>query len=177
MDNVWFVGITGSVIGSIIVIGFAKLFARFARSRGATLPDWKTIILSITVSTILFMFGHILQAASQLILFEPEKQGLVLLALVRKHYPVLTLTILFGMSLLPGVATGLSACIGRSLGERIVYAIVWAIFSMSILDTIIFFSLVQQTEDIKDYYFGIISNIVGCPVTGMGVAHILMYEP
>jgi hypothetical protein len=134
-------------------------------------------ILSIAVSTIVFIFGTILQNAVQ-ILFEADETGAMFFTLLRRYHPSILLLTIFTGNFLPGIVTGLISTTGSSLRERIWFAIVAAIVSLSILDTIIFFfappvSLqagrfqLSTYAELRTYYFSLLSNLVGAPVAGI----------
>jgi hypothetical protein len=163
MHSSLFEGITGSLIASIIFLMITWFFTWLVRYRLAIQHIWKIRLLSITVSTIIFIFGILLKWAVQTV-FEPEKLIFEVIVLARKNDPLLFLVCLSLQGLFPGIITGLSSSAGQSLGYRIGYAMLAAIFSLSIWDTISFFFMrawlpeLENTDskvfiEIGHYYF------------------------
>jgi hypothetical protein len=172
MDNTWFVSISCSVIAAVIVAVVAKVFK----------PRWKIAIFSIFVSTVLFIFGSILQVAVQIV-FEPDNPAWAIIPILLKDHTNIVLFLLFVLNLIPGIITGVGCSIGRSLNQHILYAIVSAIVSLSICDTIFFFYtrrsyLQSEIPEIKVYadfgfyYFSLLSNVLGGPVAGILIGYL-----
>ncbi|MCO6413246.1 MAG: hypothetical protein J5I92_10915 [Thiogranum sp.] len=180
MDNPWTIGIGCSLIAAAIWYFLEKVFRRLAdRSGQITASNWKIRVFAIIVSTLLFMFGNILQPAVQELL-EPDHIHWNLIKLMREHLPGTLLLLLFVGGLLPGIITGLGAAKGRSLNQRIWFGISSAVIALVILDTVAFFhnrnSFLQSEvveframADFGNYYFSLLSNVFGGVVAGLVV--------
>jgi hypothetical protein len=147
------------------------------RSIRATWPDRKIGVFSVSVSTVLFMFGTILQPAVQR-LVEPENLNWKTMEICREHAPEFLLVTLLTAGVLPGIVTGLLCASGRSLNRRISLAIVSTIVSLSIFDSIFFFSLrrllleseipeIRTLAHFGNYYFALLSNLFGGAAAGL----------
>ena len=178
MINPWFIGISSSVIATAIWYILAKIFKRLVLRSGRTTPFRKRLIIfSISLSTLLFIFGNILQPAVQR-LVEPDNVSWRVIEALREHYPALLMVTLFVCGLLPGIITGLGCAKGHSLNQRIWFAIVSAIVSLSILDSVFFFLFrrslleskiteIQSLAHFGNYYFCLLSNLFGGAAAGL----------
>jgi hypothetical protein len=135
------------------------------------------VIFSISVSTLLFIFGNILQPAVQK-LVEPDNVGWRLFEILRENSPVYLLGVLFVAGFLPGIITGLGCAKGHSLNQRIGFAVVSAIVSLSILDSVLSFYLrsfyleseipeIRSLANFGNYYFSLLSNLFGGSAAGL----------
>lgn len=178
MISPWFIGISTSVIAAAIWYILAKTFQRLAlRSVRTTPSDKRLMIFSVSVSTLLFIFGNILQPAVKR-LVEPDSINWRVIEASRELCPELLIVTLFVCGLLPGIITGLGCAKGRSLNQRIWFAVVSAIVSLSILDSAVFFffrrsfveskiSEIQSLAHFGNYYFSLLSNLFGGAAAGL----------
>jgi len=121
------------------------------RSTWRIRSDRRIKLFSVSVSTMLLMFGPILQFAVQK-LVEPESTGWRILEVSREHVPWVLLASLLVSGLLPGLIMELGCARGRSLNQRIWSAIILTIVSLSILDSAVFLP-----------FRGLLSESIVCP--------------
>ena len=179
MNNPWVIGIGASLTACLIWYLLGKCI-HFAVSASASTPhDWRVWLFAVVSSMVLFVFGNILQPAVQWFL-EPGNPKWTLIGVAREQLPGLTLFLLFVSAALPGIVTG-SICVrGRTLGQRIGFAMVAAVVSLSVLDALAFFPLrsyfvdspypeMQAAVQMGNFYFSLISNITGGAIAGLVV--------
>ena len=166
-------GIVGSIIATAIICIARKLFQWFPKPSISNIQLNKVILISsIFISTLVFVFGNILEPAV-LWLFEPDKINYNFGKIYLKQFPQYFFLSLFLASRIPGIITGYCCTIGRSLSQRIWFASISAIISLSIFDFILFFvhsSFLTQPKILLYFninYFSLLSNIFGGPIAGL----------
>src|ERR1700730_18055251 len=105
MGDPWVQSIGGSLIAALIVS-----LAVFA------LRHRREALFSISVSTVIFAFGNILEPAAKYVLEGPEAVKDVFLAneLIRLHSPAIFIVFILICGLIPGILTGIFIIKARS---------------------------------------------------------------
>lgn len=178
--------VTGTVAGLIAttIWAFLNVFFKrfFSGTGGKTKQDKKVLFFAVTISSVVFIFGCILQPALQ-DLFDPENSLWWVLKILRDKRPDLLILLLFVSCILPGIVTGVFCVKGRTLNQRIIFAAISAVVSLSILDSISFFYArntilksgipeLIKLSNFGQYYFSLLSNILGGPIAGLIVGYV-----
>jgi hypothetical protein len=184
MKDTLILGIISSLIAAAILFSIKKCFQWFSKSSISGIHlDKRILIFSISISTLVFVFGSILQVIMHWVL-EPNNIILEIFKTLRMQFPRFFVIDLFTVSLLPGIITGYCCARGRSLSQRIWFAIISALISLSIFDSVLFFvnphfllmkgtMLVEpMLYSISDFYFSLLCNILGGPIAGLIIGSI-----
>jgi hypothetical protein len=173
MDNGWIKSIVVGLIVSLIVTGLTVsgkwVFARHYM--------WRQAIFSISVATIVFFFGNVLQPAVAFLLEGPFTPSWIVTTAVQYVLgPSLSMLTILVWSLIAAIPTGLAVLKGASLQQRLVYGAIWAPISLTIVDMMAFyvswhspFPLYIRAAVVNwhEAYFSLLSNLFGGVVGGV----------
>jgi hypothetical protein len=152
------------------------------KSIRTTRPDRRIWIFSASVTTLLIMFGSILQPAVQRMV-DPENPFWEVMEACRQGAPHILVAMLFVSSVLPGVVTGFFCARGHSHNQRILLATVWTVVSLIIFDSIAFLGVrsslleseipqIRALADMGNLYFALLSNVLGGPFAGIFAGYV-----
>jgi hypothetical protein len=168
MNNPWIQAVIGSLIGTALFELIRRVF-RINYPIGS-------LLIAVAVSTLVFVFGNILEPAVR-VLLEGEDPFWTALLGARKAAPGFFVIALFVAGLLPGIITGLMVLKGRSFVQRLLYAVFWAPASLTLFDVAAFLLIRHQgVYEVASYghlSFSLLSNILGGSVGGLIIAVVL----
>jgi hypothetical protein len=172
MDNGWVQAIIGGlIVAGLLVLG-KWIFARRL---------FRQAMFSIGVASIVFFFGSLLQIAVQF-LVEGFNDYWKAAIMIRSVAPIFLLLNMCEFSLLAGIPTGLAVLKGTSFKQRVVYGMISAPISLTIVDMLAFYSTLHTSlypNEIKAalvnwqaFYFALLCNLFGGPVGGFLVGAV-----
>ena len=189
MDNAWIV----TILGGLIASGLYSIISRLIAGKNSTESSRLVLLSSIFIACVVFIFGSILQAAAQQVI-EGGHVSWGLMMYMREQHPGLLLMGLLISGMFPGFVTGMICVKARSLIQRIWFASIAAVISLSVFDLVWFLwgqSLILESQvmelqpmaDISYLYFSLISNLLGGSVGGViigvlthGVVNVISKE-
>jgi hypothetical protein len=169
LSNPWVQSIGGGLIVALIVglVSFA-----LKRRREA--------LFSISVSTVIFVFGNILEPATKSVLEGPFGDEWVVSAIFRYFLPTTFFITLFIAGFIPGTLTGLLILRARSFRQRIEYGAFWAVVSLTLFDAAMYYStfyiggpLAPKIATWSNVYFSLICDIFGGAIGGVIIGSLL----
>jgi hypothetical protein len=161
LENPWVQSIGGSLIAALI-IGMVSFAVK--RRREA--------LFSIGASTIVFVFGNILETATKSVVEGPFTYTSVFSECVRYVLPATFFFSLFVGGFIPGTITGLMIIKARSFQQRIGYGAFWAVVSLTLLDAVFYYFMFHSNNPLatklgwSDVYFSLICNLFGGVICG-----------
>jgi hypothetical protein len=171
MDNPWVVSILSGLI--VAVLGYYVKQLLYLRK-----DSYKATMFSITVASVVFVFGAILQPAVQL-LIEGSSIMLELYSSFRHTEPLIFFLLLLVTGLLPGIITGLAVLKAQTLQMRIYYGAISAPLALTLFDSISFLyeanyvSSEYQVFGWNDIYFTFLSNFFGGIFAGIIIGTVV----
>src|ERR1700730_11289705 len=127
IDNGWMQSIIGGLIVTGLIVISKKLFAHR--------HSYQQVIFSVTVASIVFCFGVMLQSAAQ-VFIEGDSAAWKSMRLLRDQSPGVFVFSIFLTGILAGIPTGLAVLKGTSFKQRVAYGAIWAPFSLTVVDII-----------------------------------------
>jgi hypothetical protein len=171
MDDPWVQSIGGSLIAALILA-----IAAFARRRV------REALFSISVSTVIFTFGNILEPATKYVVEGQQDVRLTffLYDCIRQLSPTIFFATLLVNGLIPGVITGLFILRAKSFRQRIVHGAIWSIVSLILYDAVIYYLAIKNNSAIasltaswSNIYFSMICDLFGGAVAGVIIGSLL----
>jgi hypothetical protein len=179
MNNGWI----QSIVGGLIVIGLTAL-SKWVFARHYL---WRQAIFSISIASIVFLFGNILQPAVEFLLEGITPYWAVATAIRYTVGPGYMVLNMFIWCVIAAIPTALAVLKGISFKQRVLYGAIWAPISLTIVDIILFylswhspFPLEIRTVVVNwhEAYFCLLSNLSGGVVGGflIGAVSHLYFE-
>jgi hypothetical protein len=169
LENPWVQSIGGSLIAALIV---GMVCFAVKRRREA--------LFSIGVSTIIFIFGNILEPATKSVVEGPFTYASAFNDCVRFLLPGTFFFSLFVAGFIPGTITGLLILKARSFQQRVVYGAFWAVVSLTLLDAVFYYFALGGTNTLtsklvtwSDVYFSLICDLFGGAIGGLIIGSLL----
>jgi hypothetical protein len=171
MDDPWVQSIGGSLIAALILA-----VAAFALRRV------REALFSISVSTVIFTFGSILEPATKYVVEGQQDVRLTFLLndCIRQLSLPLFFTTLLANGLVPGVITGLFILRAKSFRQRIIHGAIWSILSLILSDAMVYYLIIKNNSPIaslmaswSNIYFSMICDLFGGAVAGVIIGSLL----
>jgi hypothetical protein len=173
VNNPWFVS-----IGSALLVSGAALLSRWLFTHRYSFLQ---ALFTISIATIIFSFGPILQAAVQFFI-EGNNAYWSFITAVRTQAPGALALNLFFFGAVSGIPTGLVILKGTTFKQRVAYGAIWAPVVLVVIDIISiegwWQSASRKNFDWDTLYFGLLSDLTGGVVAGflIGALSHLYYE-